>query len=144
MPRPFVLMIARPKGAGKTTLTRFLREHGVDFGEYINPDDIARELDGSYDTRVAEGGHAVPEDRIVARWHRTMRLLHQAIRVADESFVFDNSATGPSYAGPRLVARIMRDESSQHRVVPALSSEDSASLSDWARRYAFEPLGIGG
>lgn len=45
-------MIAGPNGAGKTTLTRVLREKGIDFGEYINPDDIANELEGTYDERV--------------------------------------------------------------------------------------------
>ena len=45
--KPSVLMIAGPNGSGKTTLTNELRRRGLDFGEYINPDDIARELDGS-------------------------------------------------------------------------------------------------
>jgi predicted ABC-type ATPase len=49
---PFLLMIAGPNGAGKTTLIRNLRLKEVDFGEYINPDDIAKELQGSYDERV--------------------------------------------------------------------------------------------
>src|SRR5712692_6474201 len=47
-------MIAGPNGAGKTTLTRSLRQRGVAFGEHINPDDIARKLEGSYDARVAQ------------------------------------------------------------------------------------------
>src|SRR5947207_7390819 len=148
-------MVAGPNGAGKTTLTKSLREQGIDFGEYINPDDIALELEGSYEERVAEaqrvadyrrdeciaakrsfsfetvmshpskveilhraraagfftqlffvgiddprtnvervalrvaqGGHDVPEDRIVARWHRTMGLLARAADAADRSFVF--------------------------------------------------------
>jgi predicted ABC-type ATPase len=47
-------MIAGPNGAGKTTLVRSLQQRGVDFGEYINPDDIAQELEGTYDQRVRE------------------------------------------------------------------------------------------
>src|SRR5829696_4783728 len=133
-----MLMIAGPNGSGKTTLTSWLRQSAVDLGEYINPDDIAAELEGSYDERtaeaqqiadqrrqdciaanrsfsfetvmshpskidilarareagffvqlffvgtddpqtnierlalrVAQGGHSVPEDKIVARWRRT-------------------------------------------------------------------------
>jgi predicted ABC-type ATPase len=46
-------MIAGPNGAGKTTLTLRLRTAGFEFGEYINPDDIAGELTGSYESRVA-------------------------------------------------------------------------------------------
>ena len=33
--------------------------------------------------RVAQGGHDVPRDRIVARYHRTMALLPDAIVAAD-------------------------------------------------------------
>lgn len=51
---PFVLMVAGPNGSGKTTLTRRLAASGIDFGVYINPDDIAAELAGSYAERVAE------------------------------------------------------------------------------------------
>jgi predicted ABC-type ATPase len=47
-------MVAGPNGSGKTTLTRLLRERGVDLGQYVNPDDIALELQGSYEARVAE------------------------------------------------------------------------------------------
>jgi predicted ABC-type ATPase len=47
-------MIAGPNGSGKTSLTRWLRQHDIEFGEYINPDDIASDLYGTYDARVAE------------------------------------------------------------------------------------------
>lgn len=51
---PVLTVIAGPNGSGKTILTRQLMRDGVDFGEYINPDDIAAGLDGSYDERVQE------------------------------------------------------------------------------------------
>jgi predicted ABC-type ATPase len=51
---PFLLMIAGPNGAGKTTLTQVLRQKTFEFGEYINPDDIARELVGSYAKRTRQ------------------------------------------------------------------------------------------
>jgi len=43
--RPFLLVIAGPNGSGKSTLTNYLIEAGIDFGEYINPDEIAAALD---------------------------------------------------------------------------------------------------
>lgn len=52
--RPVLLMVAGPNGAGKTTLTGQLKADGVDLGQYINPDDIAATLIGSYDGRVRE------------------------------------------------------------------------------------------
>jgi predicted ABC-type ATPase len=42
---PFVLVIAGPNGSGKSTLTDYLVEAGFDFGEYINPDQIAARLE---------------------------------------------------------------------------------------------------
>jgi predicted ABC-type ATPase len=157
---PFLSIIAGPNGSGKTTLTQWLRSRSIELGEYINPDDIASELDGSCEERtaeaqiiadhrreacinakrsfsfetvmshpskidilrrakekgffvqlffvgtddpqtniervalrVAQGGHDVPTDRIVARWLRTMMLLPEAVRSADRVAIFDNSAT---------------------------------------------------
>jgi predicted ABC-type ATPase len=48
------MMIAGPNGAGKSTLTRLLQARGIEFGEYINPDEIAAEFAGPYNERVAE------------------------------------------------------------------------------------------
>jgi predicted ABC-type ATPase len=201
---PFLLIIAGPNGAGKTTLTQFLRQRSIEFGEYINPDDIASKLEGSYDEsvreaqaiaerrreaciekkrsfsfetvmshpskvevlvrakaagffvqlffvgtddpqtnvdrvslRVAQGGHDVPGERIVSRWHRTMALLPEALRAADRSFLFDNSAAGIVDAGPKLVLSLER--SAQHGFEPNLRTKTPP---DWLRRYALAPLGI--
>jgi predicted ABC-type ATPase len=164
---PRLLIIAGPNGSGKTTLTTRLREFGLDFGEYVNADEIALSFPNSPDRdrlaqieadnrrrrllnerrsfsfetvmshpskidemreakalgfhftfyfvavndpsinlkrvqhRVAMGGHDVPPDRIVARYHRTMALMPKAVLLADQSFIFDNSDVR---IGPRLVA----------------------------------------
>ena len=201
MDQPFLLMVAGPNGAGKTTLTEFLRRQEIDFGEYINPDDIARDLEGSYDARVAEaqviadrrreaciaakrsfsfetvmshrskvdillrakaagflvqmffvgtddprtnvervalrvaqGGHDVPEDRIVARWHRVMELLYEATMAPHTAFVFDNSASGHAAAGPRLVLLT----STKERGLP--QSQVFPPIPAWVQRYILDPL----
>lgn len=41
--------------------------------------------------RVRLGGHDVPEDRIVARYHRSLELLLEAIHQTNRAYVFDNS-----------------------------------------------------
>jgi predicted ABC-type ATPase len=41
--------------------------------------------------RVEHGGHAVPEDKIVGRFARLWGHLCEAILLADETFVYDNS-----------------------------------------------------
>lgn len=41
--------------------------------------------------RVAAGGHDVPEDKIVCRYHRTLELLKRAIPFTHRAFLFDTS-----------------------------------------------------
>jgi predicted ABC-type ATPase len=41
--------------------------------------------------RVEMGGHSVPEDRIVKRYHRSLDLLMSAVQHANRAFIFDNS-----------------------------------------------------
>jgi replicative DNA helicase len=45
-------MIAGPNGSGKTSLVQSLLRKGIDLGEYINPDDVAVELEGAPDERT--------------------------------------------------------------------------------------------
>ena len=51
--------------------------------------------------RVAKGGHDVPEDKIVARYHRTHNYLPIAISLAHRIYIFDNTIT------PRLGACLL-------------------------------------
>lgn len=41
--------------------------------------------------RVLQGGHGVPEDKIVSRYGRSLGLLLDAIRATDRAYIFDNS-----------------------------------------------------
>jgi predicted ABC-type ATPase len=194
-------MVAGPNGAGKTTLVWTLRQTGVEFGEYINPDDIATELHGSYDERVrqaqaiadrrreaciearrsfsfetvmshpskidilarakaagffvqlffvgiddpqtniervrlrvAQGGHDVPPDKIVPWWYRTMALLHKAIKIADRSVLFDNSAAGIGQ-GLKLILVAARTADGTLHVNWKVNPPPS-----WLRRYVLELL----
>lgn len=45
--------------------------------------------------RVKLGGHAVPEDRIEARYHRSLALLMDAIQHTNRAYIFDNSGDNP-------------------------------------------------
>lgn len=42
-------------------------------------------------TRVLGGGHDVPTDKIVSRYHRSLGLLMDAIKATDRAYIFDNS-----------------------------------------------------
>jgi predicted ABC-type ATPase len=50
--KPILAVIAGPNGSGKTTLTRQLIADGANFGEYINPDDIALTISGDMAVRT--------------------------------------------------------------------------------------------
>src|SRR5262249_30257746 len=76
-------MVAGPNGSGKTTLTRALVEGEFEFGEYINPDEIARELACSDFERAARA-QAIADQR-------------RAACIADKrSFSFETVMSHPS------------------------------------------------
>src|SRR5438128_382068 len=62
-------------------------------------------------TRVARGGHDVPNEKLLARFPRTLRNLRAAVSVVDRAFLVDNSSAGTPYrpvavyADGRLVER---------------------------------------
>jgi predicted ABC-type ATPase len=43
--------------------------------------------------RVQRGGHDVPTDKVIARYHRTLQLLPKAVELANTVYIFDNSQT---------------------------------------------------
>ncbi|MFA5121478.1 AAA family ATPase [Zavarzinia sp.] len=51
--------------------------------------------------RVAGGGHDVPSDRIVSRWHKSVYSLRRFAEQADAGHIFDNSTVGR----PTLIAQ---------------------------------------
>ena len=56
-------MIAGPNGSGKSTLIKHLQAQNIDVGIYINADDIAAGLTGSYDERVLMAQQMAKEQR---------------------------------------------------------------------------------
>ncbi len=67
--------------------------------------------------RVLRGGHDVPDEKLHARFPRTVENLRAAIPIVDEAFVFDNS----SYATPYRIVAVYRSGRllSQHPPLPA-------------------------
>ena len=62
------------------------------FVYFVATEDPAINL-GRVKNRVLHGGHDVPQDRILARYARSIANLPQALSVAHEGAVFDNSST---------------------------------------------------
>jgi len=48
---------------------------------------------GRVQNRVINGGHTVPEDKIISRYSKTMENAYNALLLADRSYWFDNSAS---------------------------------------------------
>lgn len=57
-------MFAGPNGSGKTTLHNKLVSQGLDFGHYLNADDMARELGGDPAAAAAAAQLAVRDKRV--------------------------------------------------------------------------------
>jgi predicted ABC-type ATPase len=43
--------------------------------------------------RVSRGGHSVPEEKIVSRYHRSLDLLFSAVQATHRAYIFDNSGS---------------------------------------------------
>lgn len=46
------------------------------------------------EVRVKQGGHDVPEDKIVSRYYRSLELMYDAAQVSYQAYFFDNSEDG--------------------------------------------------
>ena len=49
--------------------------------------------------RVMKGGHSVSEDKIEKRYFLTMNLLIEMLKLADETYLWDNSGSKHNYVG---------------------------------------------
>lgn len=72
-------ILAKAQGAGYRT-----------YLYYVATDDPTINI-SRVGNRVLLGGHDVPEDLIVKRYHRSLALLMDAIRHTNRAYVFDNS-----------------------------------------------------
>jgi predicted ABC-type ATPase len=61
--------------------------------------------------RVAKGGHAVPEKKIVERYERSFKQLPWFLRHADFAVIFDNSGATPTVVGRKSAELIEVDPS---------------------------------
>ena len=57
---------------------------------FICTDDVRVNID-RIKTRVIEGGHHVPDNKVKTRYERTLNLLYEALRCCYKSYLFDNS-----------------------------------------------------
>lgn len=75
-------------------------------------------------TRVIEGGHDVPHQKIIDRYYRTLDNLTAAIRVTNRAYIYDNSG-----AKATLIAEITNGKDIEIK---------NSNIPIWFRKYVLE------
>jgi predicted ABC-type ATPase len=60
---------------------------------HVNVSDADRAV-ARVESRVRQGGHPAPEDRVRQRYERNQPLIRQAVLAAYRAYIFDNSRLG--------------------------------------------------
>ena len=71
--------------------------------------------------RVEKGGHNVPSEKIISRYHNTLQNLLPAIKLVHRAFLLDNS--GKKHT---LIAEVLDGKSMQLKV---------STMPDWFNKY---------
>ena len=75
----------------KIDFMRVARERGYRIYLYfVATDDPTINID-RVRRRVLQGGHVVPDDKVIDRYHKSIALMTEACKVAHRSYIFDNS-----------------------------------------------------
>lgn len=79
-------------------------------------------------SRVSDGGHDVPADKIVSRYHKALSLLPRLLLVCDRLNVYDNTLDGP--------VRIFKKRDEVYKVFdnPVWSHEEILNLITFGHR----------
>ena len=92
----------------KLELLRTARARGFEIALYVVCLDEPPALLQRVRQRVAEGGHDVPDDKVLARYPRTLAHLREAVGLADLALLFDAQAVASG--GPFLVASVVQGQ----------------------------------
>jgi predicted ABC-type ATPase len=81
---------------------------------YVGTDDPRINI-GRVAARVAQGGHHIPTDDIIRRWHRSVEGMPRYLKAVDEAWIVENSGEVP-----RLIAKTVDGVATvSHPPVPA-------------------------
>jgi predicted ABC-type ATPase len=75
--------------------------------------------------RVKKGGHAVPENKIVERYARSLQQMPWFLEQADQAWLFDNSGATPRLIGQKHAGTVTLDEHALPAVVEAVRAFQS-------------------
>ena len=149
--RPTLIVVAGPNGSGKTSLTTKVLQHKwIEGCIYINPDNIARDVYGdwnSYDAVMAAAKHAEAERERCLRLQESMAFesvlsasdkIDFIKRAKDEGYfirLFFVGTDHPSINAARVTQRVM--EGGHDVPIPKIISRYSKSIANCAAAAAF-------
>ena len=87
-------------------------------------------------SRVLQGGHDVPEDKVRSRYNRSVSFLPQMILEADEVLIYDNSY---DRTNPTLLFQKWVDEDGSEPEYIVWDTIDS-EIKEWVMEYIIHPL----
>jgi predicted ABC-type ATPase len=76
--------------------------------------------------RVKKGGHAVPENKILERYGRSLEQLPWFLEQADQAWFYDNSGADPRLIGEKHAGVVTVDETALPAVIEAANKIRSA------------------
>lgn len=125
MHKPVLIIIAGPNGSGKTSITSQIIQHDwMEDSLYINPDNIAQEMFGDWNSAEAVMKAAkyseelreqclrerkslifenVPITKIISRYQKSIANCCLVSRSIDRTYVYDNSV---DFSEARLLFRL--------------------------------------
>lgn len=86
---------------------------------YVVLDTPERNLD-RVRVRVRKGGHDVPADKVVQRYHRSLVQMPWFLTAADRAFLYDNSGAKPRRVGEKEGGEVTLDPSAPAVLIDAL------------------------
>ena len=89
---------------------------------YVLLDDPLRNVE-RVAIRVKRGGHAVPKDKIINRYHRSLAELPWFLARADEAWLWDNSGATIRAVGEKTGGQLKLDQ----RAIPELARAAEAA-----------------
>ncbi|HMN04134.1 MAG TPA: hypothetical protein PKD45_00260 [Flavobacteriales bacterium] len=137
---------------GKLELMRRARDLGYKVYLYfVSTEDPAINVQRVKEIRVKQGGHDVPKDKIISRYHRTMGHLAEALELAYHAYLWDNSQHGAA----RLFCEMKRTRSGAEWTIQAqhvpywfkpyllVRQADGTDLAEIYRKSMARHLGMG-
>lgn len=103
------------------SVVRLAKEHGFEVWLlYVVLDSPARNI-GRVRLRVAKGGHAVPDDKIVERYSRSLQQLPWFLEQADRAWIFDNSGETPRLIAEKRRGAVRLSEDALPAIIEAVT-----------------------